>query len=94
MAVFLAVFLWGLRYRQPWAFRRGFYAMCAWYGAQRFAWEFLKPYPKLIGPFNVFHILSLGLVIYGCVFAALDYRSGWHAAQRAISVPGADHQPV
>ena len=35
--------------------RRGFYAMCMWYGATRFAWEFLKPYPLLVGPFNIFH---------------------------------------
>jgi len=94
MAAFLAVFLCGLRYRQTWALRRGFYAMCVWYGAQRFAWEFLKPYPKLIGPFNIFHIVSLGIVTYGCVFAALDWHAGRRTSQRAVSVSGTDHQPV
>jgi prolipoprotein diacylglyceryltransferase len=94
MAGFLVLFLWGLHHGRTWAFRRGFYGMCAWYGAQRFAWEFLKPYPKLLGPFNVFHIVSLGLVTYGCVFAALDWHAGRRATQRVVPVPGADHQPV
>ena len=66
MALFLAVFLIALQRRQDWALRRGFYAMTAWYGVQRFAWEFLKPYPMLIGPFNLFHLLSLGVALYGC----------------------------
>src|SRR5262249_38144291 len=65
MALFLVIFLRALHRRQAWAFQRGFYAMCVWYGAQRFAWEFVKPYPKLIGSFTVFHVLSMGLVIYG-----------------------------
>jgi phosphatidylglycerol---prolipoprotein diacylglyceryl transferase len=94
MAGFLVVYLWGLRQRQGWALRHGFHLMCAWYGAQRFVWEFLKPYPTLLGPLNVFHFLSLGLVIYGCTFAALDCRAESLAAQRALSVPGPDHQPV
>jgi hypothetical protein len=34
------------------------------YGAQRFAWEFLKPYGTLIGPFTLFHLLSAALVAY------------------------------
>jgi len=93
MAAFLAVYLVGLNYRQPWAMRRGFYVMCIWYGLQRFGWEFLKPYPRLIGPFNVFHILCLGLVIYGWVY----YRAGRkreYAEGGALSVPRADHEPV
>jgi phosphatidylglycerol:prolipoprotein diacylglycerol transferase len=94
MAMFLAVYLVGLRRRQVLAYRRSFYLMCAWYGLQRFAWEFLKPYPTLIGPVNVFHVVAGGLVVYGCVFAGLDYRDELRAAQRAVPVPGADHQPV
>lgn len=65
MAVFLAVFVWSLQRRAPWALRRGFYVMAAWYGAQRFVWEFFKPYPTLIGPFNLFHLISLALILYG-----------------------------
>jgi phosphatidylglycerol:prolipoprotein diacylglycerol transferase len=65
MALFLAVFVWGLARRAPWALRRGFYVMAAWYGAQRFLWEFLKPYPTLFGPFNLFHLISAALIVYG-----------------------------
>ena len=44
MLAFLSAWLAGLGLRSPWAMRRGFYALCVWYGAQRFAWEFLKPF--------------------------------------------------
>ncbi len=65
MALFLAAFISGLRSRQPWAMRDGFYWLAIAYGAQRFVWEFLKPYPPLVGPLNHFHLMCLGLVIYG-----------------------------
>lgn len=65
MALFLAAFIWGLRNRQAWAISHGFYWLAIAYGAQRFLWEFLKPYPTLIGPLNHFHLICLGLVIYG-----------------------------
>src|SRR5262245_6744572 len=35
MALFLAFYLVGLATRSPWAMRRGFYAFCLFYGAQR-----------------------------------------------------------
>ncbi len=75
MAAFLALFVHALRRRSAWTVRRGFYVMAGWYGAQRFAWEFLKPYPPVAGPFNVFHIICAGLVIYGCAFFARDHRA-------------------
>jgi prolipoprotein diacylglyceryltransferase len=43
---------------------QGFYLAVGFYGLQRFAWEFIKPYGALIGPFTVFHLLSAALVIY------------------------------
>ena len=105
MAAFLALYVAGLAVRAPWAMRRGFYALCIWYGAQRFAWEFVKPYPTLVGPFNVFHLLSLGLVIYGLAWWIRDVaqeRGGDERAAgrsgspqgRAVPVPRADHQPL
>lgn len=94
MAVFLAVYLTGLAHRSPWAMRRGFYAMCVWYGVQRFAWEFLKPYPALIGPFNLFHVLCGGLVAYGWLYWLGDLRRERAAQGRALPVPGPDHEPV
>lgn len=94
MALFLALFVAGLAARAPWAMRRGFYALCVWYGAQRFAWEFLKPYPPLIGPFNLFHVLCGGLAAYGWLYWRADLRRERGAQGRALPVPGPDHQPV
>ena len=47
--------------------RRGFYYFCLFYGAQRFGWEFLKPYPEIVLGLNLFHILSLAMICYGVV---------------------------
>lgn len=74
MLAFLVVYLAGLARRAPWAMRRSFYVLCVWYGAQRFAWEFLKPYPSVAGPFNLFHLISLGLISYGVVMYGRDLR--------------------
>ena len=74
MLIFLIVFVLGLRVRAEWAMRNGFYWMAIAYGAQRFVWEFLKPYPALVGPFNHFHLMCAGLVIYGAVMILRDRR--------------------
>jgi phosphatidylglycerol---prolipoprotein diacylglyceryl transferase len=47
-----------------WVVNHGFHAMILFYSVQRFAWEFLKPYPSLVGPLNIFHLLTVGLFIY------------------------------
>lgn len=73
MSLFLLAWLAGLAVRAPWAMRRGFYVLCVTYGVQRFLWEFLKPYPRLIGPFNLFHLLCAGLVVYGVVYFHADH---------------------
>lgn len=67
MAAFAMAFAAGLHWRAPWAITHGFYWLAIVYGAQRFAWEFLKPYPALVGPFNHFHLMCAGLVIYGAL---------------------------
>jgi prolipoprotein diacylglyceryltransferase len=69
MTLFLVVFLALLRRGEPFVLRRGFYLFIGAYAAQRFAWEFLKPYGSVIGPFNLFHLLSLALIAYAMVFA-------------------------
>lgn len=74
MLLFLAFYLEGLARRRDWAMKYGFYAMAIAYGAQRFFWEFLKPYPTIVGPFNIFHLISLGLVAYGCVWISRARR--------------------
>lgn len=42
----------------------GFYLVVGWYALQRFVWEFFKPYATLVGPFNLFHVVCLGLLLY------------------------------
>lgn len=100
MLAFLAVYVAGLARRSPWAMRRSFYVLCICYGAQRFCWEFLKPYPTVAGPFNLFHLISLALIVYGVVMYGRDLRhtdagGGDRATQgRAVSVPRSDHEPL
>lgn len=74
MLMFFIAWVAALAARKKWALTYGFYAMVIFYGAQRFFWEFLKPYPTIVGPFNLFHFISLGLVIYGCVWIARARR--------------------
>lgn len=64
MAAFLAVYWRALVKERGWATRHGFHAFVLAYAVQRFAWEFIKPYPSLIGPFNLFHLLMIGLIGY------------------------------
>ncbi|MFL5258483.1 MAG: prolipoprotein diacylglyceryl transferase family protein [Hyphomicrobiales bacterium] len=67
MALFLAVFLLALAQRNSFVLRNGFYLVALWYSAQRFLWEFLKPYAAVIGPFNLFHLVSAALIGYSLV---------------------------
>ncbi len=50
--------------RNPWFARNGFYTLVLFYAAQRFLWEFLKPYGAVVGPFNMFHLVCASLVVY------------------------------
>ena len=72
MAAFLAVYWRALVMERPWAMRHGFHAFVLAYAVQRFAWEFLKPYPLLVGPFNVFHFVMIGLSAYALIWIARD----------------------
>jgi phosphatidylglycerol---prolipoprotein diacylglyceryl transferase len=64
MALFLAVYLRNIARGSPLFLRQGFYLFVGWYALQRFAWEFLKPYPAVIGPFNLFHLVCLAMFGY------------------------------
>jgi hypothetical protein len=94
MAAFLAVYLIGLQRRAPWAMRRSFYVFIAWYGAQRFVWEFLKPYPRLVGGLDLFQFIALGLIAYGWIYFIRDRAHGAGEEERALSVLRPDHEPV
>lgn len=65
MLIFLLIYLREIRRRNAMFLQNGFYILVVWYGAQRFMWEFLKPYPKLLGPLNLFHMLCLAMIAYG-----------------------------
>lgn len=67
MVLFLVLALAAIGTRNSVFMRNGFYLMVGFYGAQRFLWEFLKPYGLLAGPFNLFHLICAGLVIYSLV---------------------------
>ncbi|HEX3944024.1 MAG TPA: prolipoprotein diacylglyceryl transferase family protein [Rhizomicrobium sp.] len=64
MLLFLIFWLRALATRETAIIRNGFYLFVAWYALQRFAWEFLKPYPAIIGPFNLFHLICIALLAY------------------------------
>ncbi len=64
MALFLVVALACLARRERHFMLHGFYLAAGFYAAQRFVWEFLKPYAVVLGPLNVFHFLCLGLMLY------------------------------
>jgi prolipoprotein diacylglyceryltransferase len=67
MAGFAVVYLVAVRRRWAFVIANGFYLVLAFYGLQRFAWEFLKPYAPLIGPLTLFHLLSLVILLYAAV---------------------------
>jgi phosphatidylglycerol---prolipoprotein diacylglyceryl transferase len=52
--------------------RHGFQVFVLAYATQRFIWEWLKPYPAVVGPLNLFHLLSLGLAVYALVWIARE----------------------
>ena len=94
MLAFLIVYLLALQGRAEWAMRRGFYVMVGVYAVQRFFWEFLKPYPRLVGPFNLFHILMLGLIIYAVVFFRADLARQRGEKGGALDLLRPDDEPV
>ncbi|MBB4257907.1 MULTISPECIES: prolipoprotein diacylglyceryl transferase [unclassified Bradyrhizobium] len=70
MAVFALLYVLAVVNRNAFVITNGFYLVLVYYGAQRFLWEFLKPYGTLIGPFTLFHLLSLSILLYAGVMLA------------------------
>ena len=70
MLAFLAVYLVALARPARWTRGRAFYLFVLFYAAQRFVWEFLKPYPRLIGPLDLFQLLALAMILYALIFDA------------------------
>jgi prolipoprotein diacylglyceryltransferase len=70
MALFAALYVVRVLRDDRYWIANGFYLAVGFYGAQRFVWEFLKPYGPLVGPFTLFHLLSAALVVYAVVMIA------------------------
>ncbi len=64
MALFLTIAWIAIATRSRFFLQKGFYLMVGFYAAQRFVWEFLKPYEMIAGPLNLFHFVCLGLFGY------------------------------
>ena len=74
MAIFLLFFLISfVRHKLFWL-NKGFYIFVLFYTGQRFIWEFLKPYPTIGLSLNIFHILSLILIIYAVIMLTKTHR--------------------
>jgi prolipoprotein diacylglyceryltransferase len=75
MAGFALVYLVQVRRRNAFVIDNGFYLACGFYAAQRFVWEFLKPYAPLIGPLTLFHLLSVAIAAYAAFMIATAPRA-------------------
>jgi phosphatidylglycerol---prolipoprotein diacylglyceryl transferase len=76
MLVFLVGFTLLLRRGYRIAARAGFYLFVGVYAAQRFLWEFIKPYGTVIGPLNLFHLICLALLAYAWSYGRAELRYG------------------
>ena len=70
MAAFAVFYVLAVLNRNSFVVTNGFYLALAFYGLQRFLWEFLKPYGAVIGPLTLFHLLSLFILFYAVVMLA------------------------
>lgn len=73
MLTFLCVFLRAAALRSEMVLRHGFYLFVAWYAAQRFLWEFLKPYPAILGQLNLFHLIAIALLVYSIIMMVRNH---------------------
>jgi len=67
MAAFALVYVLAVLRGNGFVIEKGFYLTVGFYGAQRFAWEFIKPYGALVGPFTLFHLLSAAIFVYAAL---------------------------
>jgi len=78
MAAFAAVYVRRVLSGDRFFIANGFYLAVGGYGLQRFAWEFLKPYGTLLGPFTLFHLLSAAVFIYAVAMIATAKSESAH----------------
>lgn len=75
MGLCTAILATMLALRSEFALHKGFYMVMGWYGAQRFIWEFLKPYGQVVGSLNIFHLLCFVLVAYSVWMIRYDWNT-------------------
>ena len=85
MALFALVYVWRALRRDRFFVAQGFYLAAGFYGAQRFVWEFFKPYGPVIGPFTLFHLLSAAFFIYAIVMIATAPKQESAKHERAFA---------
>jgi len=64
---------------------QGFYLAAGFYGAQRFVWEFFKPYGPVVGPFTLFHLLSAAILAYAIIMIATAPKQESAKHERAFA---------
>ena len=75
MFVFFIFSLWLLKYKRAFFMEKGFYIFIFYYSAQRFLWEYLKPYEKVAFGLNIFQILAILLMAYAIMYFKLKAKS-------------------
>src|SRR5882757_5945555 len=70
MAAFAVFYVLAVLNRNSFVVTNGIYLALAYYGLQRFLWEFLKPYGAVAGPLTLFHLLSFFILFYAVVMLA------------------------
>ena len=79
MVAFAVFYVRAVRRRDAFVIDNGFYLVVGYYGAQRFAWEFIKPYGAVLGPFTLFHLLSAAVLVYAAaMIASAPQRNASH----------------
>jgi prolipoprotein diacylglyceryltransferase len=68
LLLFITLFLYQYPKNKIFWHQNGFYVFIIFYASQRFIWEFLKPYEQVFGAFNLFHILTILLIVYATIF--------------------------
>jgi phosphatidylglycerol---prolipoprotein diacylglyceryl transferase len=96
MLVFLGFYLAALARQAEWTRGRAFYWFIFFYAAQRFVWEFFKPYPDLVGPLDLFQLLAMAMMAYALLFDARAGRNQQRLAaqEQPVAVLRTDDQPV
>ena len=79
MLVFLLSTIIILKFSKNIMIRHGFYLCVGFYAAQRFVWEFFKPYGDVIVPLNIFQLLCIVIVLYSTLMIARGKHDS-HAA--------------